>query len=59
MACYNLPTTNCTSGPTKFLPNFKELFYKPPKVKKRRYRYVIYKRIETNYYGKKDDENDI
>jgi hypothetical protein len=43
MACYNLPTTNCISGAVKFLANVKELFDKPPKVKKRRFRYDIYK----------------
>jgi hypothetical protein len=30
-------------GAMKFLPDFKELFDKPPEEKKMRYRYVIYK----------------
>jgi pre-mRNA-splicing factor ISY1 len=59
MACYNLPTTNYISVAWKFLPSIKELFNKPPKAKKRRFRYVIYKRINTSYYGNKDDENGI
>jgi pre-mRNA-splicing factor ISY1 len=36
---------------TKFLPNIKELFNNPPKEKKRRSRYEIYKWIDANYYG--------
>jgi hypothetical protein len=43
----------------KFLPNVKELLDNPPEAKKRRSRYVIYKRIDTNYYDDRDDENDI
>jgi hypothetical protein len=39
----HLPTINCTSAAGKFLPDVKELFDKPPEVKKRRSRYVIYK----------------
>jgi hypothetical protein len=43
ITCYNIPTTNCTSGATKFLPDVKEIFDKPPKGKKRKSRYDIYK----------------
>jgi pre-mRNA-splicing factor ISY1 len=43
----------------KFLPGVRELFNKPLKAKKRRSRYVIYKQIDANYYGDKDDKNDI
>jgi pre-mRNA-splicing factor ISY1 len=59
MACYNLPATNCTSAAGKFLPDIKELFDNPCETKKRMSMYEIYKRIDTNYYGYKDDENDI
>jgi hypothetical protein len=59
MACYNLPTTNCTSGASKFLHDVKDLFDKPPKANKRRPRYDIYKQIDASYYGNRDDENDI
>jgi pre-mRNA-splicing factor ISY1 len=59
MARYNLPTTNCTSGAAKFFPNVKEIFDKPLKVKKRRYRYDIYKGIDANYYDYMDDEDSI
>jgi pre-mRNA-splicing factor ISY1 len=31
----------------------------PPRMKKRRSRYVIYKKIDTSYYGDNDDENGI
>jgi pre-mRNA-splicing factor ISY1 len=44
----------------KFLPDFKELFDKPPEEKKMRYRYVIYKWIEmSSYYGYKNDIDGI
>jgi hypothetical protein len=43
MACYNIPTTNCTSVAGKFLPNVKDIFDKPREEKKRRYMYAIYK----------------
>jgi hypothetical protein len=43
MACYNLPTTNCTSGAKKFLLDIKEIFDKPPEVKKRMSMSDIYK----------------
>jgi hypothetical protein len=43
----------------KFLPNIKEIFDKPCEVKKRRSMYAIYKRINANCYGDKDDENNI
>jgi hypothetical protein len=45
---------------TKFLPDFKYLFDKPPEAKKRRCRYPIYERIDTiSYYGYKSDEDGI
>jgi pre-mRNA-splicing factor ISY1 len=45
---------------TKFLPILKEIFDKPPRVKKRRCRYVIYKRIDaSSYYGYMNDEDGI
>jgi hypothetical protein len=37
----------------------KELFDKPPKEKKRRSRYDIYKIIDTSYYGYMDDKDNI
>jgi hypothetical protein len=43
----------------KFLPDVKYIFDKPHEENKRRYMYVIYKRIDANYYGDGDDENGI
>jgi pre-mRNA-splicing factor ISY1 len=44
----------------KFLPLLKEFSIIILKVKKRRCRYVIYKRIDTSsYYGYMNDEDDI
>jgi hypothetical protein len=43
----------------KFLPEIKELFNNPHEDKKRRYMYAIYKKIDANYYGNSNDENDI
>jgi pre-mRNA-splicing factor ISY1 len=57
MEFYNIPTTNCTSGAEKFLPDVKELFNNPIEAKKRRSRYEIYKRINASYYGYMYDED--
>lgn len=46
-------------GAAKKLPGVKELFEKPPEIKKRRSRYDIYKRIDASYYGYRDDEDGI
>jgi pre-mRNA-splicing factor ISY1 len=44
----------------KILPDVKEIFNKPPKVKKRRCRYDIYKQIDaTSYYGYRNYEDGI
>jgi hypothetical protein len=55
----HFPANNWTSTTEKFLPGVKELFDKPLEEKKRRYKYVIYKRIDANYYCDNGDENDI
>jgi pre-mRNA-splicing factor ISY1 len=59
MACYNLPTTNYTSGDMQFLPNIKDIFNNPPKVNNIRCKYDIYKKIDAIYYGYMDDEHGI
>lgn len=46
-------------GAAKKLPGVRELFQKPPELKKRRSRYDIYKRIDASYYGYRDDEDGI
>lgn len=46
-------------GAAKKLPGVKELFEKPPELRKRRTRYDIYKRIDASYYGYMDDEDGI
>lgn len=46
-------------GAAKKLPGVKELFEKPPEIRKRRSRYDIYKRIDASYYGYRDDEDGI
>lgn len=46
-------------GAAKKLPGVKELFEKPPEIKKRRSRYDIYKRINASYYGYRDEEDGI
>lgn len=46
-------------GAAKKLPGVKELFEKPPELKKRRSRYDIFKRIDASYYGYRDDEDGI
>ncbi|KAK8947605.1 hypothetical protein KSP40_PGU013779 [Platanthera guangdongensis] len=46
-------------GAAKKLPGVRELFEKPPEVRKRRTRYDIYKRIDASYYGYRDDEDGI
>jgi hypothetical protein len=56
---HHLPVINCISVTRKFLPDVKELFDKPPQSKRRRSRYVIYKKIDTSYYGDSDDKNGI
>jgi hypothetical protein len=43
----------------KFLLGVKEIFDKPLEVKKKRYVYAIYKRIDANYYDNRDGENGI
>lgn len=37
----------------------RELFEKPPELRKRRTRYDIYKRIDASYYGYRDDEDGV
>lgn len=46
-------------GAAKKLPGVRELFEKPPEVRRRRTRYDIYKRIDASYYGYRDDEDGI
>ncbi|XP_058755571.1 uncharacterized protein LOC131628767 [Vicia villosa] len=46
-------------GAAKKLPGVRELFEKPPELRKRRTRYDIYKRINVAYYGYRDDEDGI
>ncbi|KAL5704033.1 hypothetical protein ACHQM5_022509 [Ranunculus cassubicifolius] len=46
-------------GAAKKLPGVRELFEKPPELKKRRSRYDIFKRIDASYYGYRDDEDGI
>lgn len=44
-------------GAAKQLPGVRELFEKPPEVKRRRSRYEMYKRIDADYYGYRDEED--
>jgi hypothetical protein len=46
-------------GAAKQLPGVKELFELPPELKKKRSRYEMYKRIDADYYGYRDDEDGI
>ncbi|KAK6922857.1 Pre-mRNA-splicing factor Isy1 [Dillenia turbinata] len=46
-------------GAAKKLPGVRELFEKPPELRKRRSRYDIYKRIDASYYGYRDEEDGI
>ncbi|KAI4978951.1 hypothetical protein ZWY2020_015704 [Hordeum vulgare] len=46
-------------GHAKNLPGVRELFDKPPEVRKRRTRYEICKRIDAGYYGYHDDEDGV
>lgn len=46
-------------GAAKKLPGVKELFEKPPELRKRRTRYDIYRRIDASYYGYRDDEDGV
>ncbi|CAA7053027.1 unnamed protein product [Microthlaspi erraticum] len=46
-------------GAAKRLPGVRELFEKPPELRKRRTRYDIYKRIDSSYYGYRDEEDGI
>ncbi|KAI4343067.1 hypothetical protein MLD38_027612 [Melastoma candidum] len=46
-------------GAAKKLPGVRELFEKPPELKKRRTRYDIYKRIDASYYGYRDEEDGV
>ncbi|KAM7260227.1 hypothetical protein ACFE04_015968 [Oxalis oulophora] len=46
-------------GAAKKLPGVKELFDKPPELRKRRTRYDIYKRIDASYYGYRDEEDGV
>ncbi|GAQ80558.1 pre-mRNA-splicing factor ISY1 [Klebsormidium nitens] len=46
-------------GAAKTLPGVRELFDKPPEPKKRRSRYEMFKRIDADYYGYRDDEDGI
>ncbi|MBA0608556.1 hypothetical protein Godav_020759, partial [Gossypium davidsonii] len=45
--------------PAKKLPGVRELFEKPPELRKRRTRYDIYKRIDASYYGYRDEEDGV
>ncbi|GAB4855265.1 hypothetical protein Ancab_023885 [Ancistrocladus abbreviatus] len=46
-------------GAAKKLPGGRELFEKPPELRKWRTIYDIYKRIDASYYGYMDDEDGI
>ncbi|WZY73303.1 hypothetical protein YC2023_005543 [Brassica napus] len=46
-------------GAAKKLPGVRELFEKPPELRKRRTRYDIYKRIDAGYYGYRDEEDGV
>ncbi|CAM6014797.1 unnamed protein product [Sphagnum compactum] len=46
-------------GAAKQLPGVKELFELPPELKKKRSRYEMYKRIDADYYGYRDDEDGV
>ncbi|XP_050237316.1 uncharacterized protein LOC126687016 [Mercurialis annua] len=46
-------------GAAKKLPGVRELFEKPPELRKRKTRYDIYKRIDASYYGYRDDEDGV
>ncbi|KAL5131792.1 Exocyst complex component SEC3A [Glycine soja] len=46
-------------GAAKKLPGVKELFKKPPELRRRRTRYDIYKRIDASYYGYRDEEDGV
>lgn len=46
-------------GAARKLPGVRELFDKPPEVRKRRTRYEIHKRINAGYYGYYDDEDGV
>lgn len=46
-------------GAAKKLPGVRELFEKPPELRKRRTRYDIYRRIDASYYGYRDDEDGV
>ncbi|XP_029124635.1 pre-mRNA-splicing factor ISY1 homolog [Cajanus cajan] len=46
-------------GAAKKLPGVRELFEKPPELRRRRTRYDIYKRIDASYYGYRDDEDGV
>jgi pre-mRNA-splicing factor ISY1 len=46
-------------GAARKLPGVRELFDKPPEIRKRRTRYEIHKRINAGYYGYYDDEDGV
>lgn len=46
-------------GAAKQLPGVKELFELPTEIKKKRNRYEMYKRIDMDYYGFRDDEDGV
>lgn len=46
-------------GAAKQLPGVKELFELPPEIKRKRNRYEMYKRIDMDYYGFRDDEDGV
>ncbi|GLU20379.1 hypothetical protein SLE2022_365820 [Rubroshorea leprosula] len=46
-------------GAAKKLPGVRELFEKPPELRKRRTRYDIYKRIDASYYAYGDDDDGV
>ncbi|OMO75730.1 Isy1-like splicing, partial [Corchorus capsularis] len=43
----------------KKLPRVRELFEKPPELRKRRSKYNISKRIDASYYGYRDGEDGV
>ncbi|KAL9231957.1 hypothetical protein vseg_007115 [Gypsophila vaccaria] len=46
-------------GAAKNLPGVRDLFHKPPELRKRRTRYDIYRRIDASYYGYRDEEDGV
>eukprot|EP00898_Chlorokybus_atmophyticus_P008873 jgi/Chlat1/8988/Chrsp94S08339 len=46
-------------GAAKNLPGVRELFHKPPEKKQRRTRYDMFKSIDADYYGFRDEEDGV